>query len=342
MKIGLLFGGKSFEHDISIITASIVYHALKEKYEVYLLYIDKNGDFKIPNKLVIEDFVDEKNFKSFSFRKNGIKVGWKNINIDVLIGLMHGINGEDGLSSIVAKLYNIPYVGCNHISSGVLIDKYFTYAILRTNNIETIHTKYCFKDDYFYVRKYPVIVKPARLGSSIGISKINFNSEFYPKTNNAFKYDNKIVIQPFITNFKEYNQAAYIFDGNIVVSNVEEVFKSDDILSFEDKYITSKTGKKHAFITERNLIDQISEITRKIYKLFEMSGIVRIDYMFIDDVVYVNEINTTPGSLAFYLFEEDILPLLEKQIHTALINHQNQSINVFESSVLNQNYSYKK
>ena len=125
MKIGLLFGGKSFEHDISIITANVLYHALKEKYEVYLLYIDKNGELKNPRKLIIEEFVNNQKYRSFSFKRGGIKVGCRNIKLDVLIGAMHGLNGEDGLSTIIANLYDMPYVGCNHISSGVLIDKYF-------------------------------------------------------------------------------------------------------------------------------------------------------------------------------------------------------------------------
>ena len=342
MRIGLLFGGKSFEHDISIITSNVVYHALKEKHEVHLLYIDKKGDFKKPSKLVIENFVNEQKFHSFNFVKNGIKIGCKYIKLDVIIGAMHGLNGEDGLSASIADLYDIPYVGCNRITSGVLMDKYFTYAILRINGIETIHTNYYLSNDNIFVRKYPVIVKPARLGSSIGISKVNNNDEFLTKINKAFMFDNKIIIQPFIERFKEYNQAAYFFNGDIVVSKVEEVFKSSEILSFDDKYITTKTGAKHSFVFDGDIIDKISGVTKKIYNLFEMSGIVRIDYMLIGDRLYVNEINTTPGSLSFYLFDDEILVLLEKQIHTALLKYQNRNDNVFKSSVLNQKYSYKK
>ena len=342
MKIGLLFGGKSFEHDISIITANILYQALKEKYEVCLLYIDKNGDLKNPRELIIKEFIYDKPFRSFSFRKGGIKAGCRKIKLDVLIGAMHGLNGEDGMSSMIANLYDIPYVGSNHISSGILIDKYFTYAILRANGIETIQTHYFLKNGKIYNRSYPVIVKPARLGSSIGISKINNGDELINKTKLAFSFDDKIILQPYITNFKEFNQAAYLYDGKIIVSNIEEVFKSAEILSFDDKYISSKSGLKHTVITDKTIIDKVSELTKKIYQLFELSGIVRIDYMFVNDELYVNEINTTPGSLAYYLFDEDIITLLEKQIHTAFMNYQNQKKNVFESSVLNQKYTYKK
>ena len=342
MKIGIIFGGKSFEHDISIITANVIYHALKDKYDVKLLYIDKKGEFRLPSKLNVNDFAIGKKFRKFNFIKSGIITGFKKEKIDVLINLMHGINGEDGLGAVIANLYDIPYVGTNHISSGLLMDKYFTYAVLRLNGIKNINTKYYLIDDFITSRSYPLIVKPARLGSSIGISKINNIFELNLKCKNAFLFDDKIVIQPYISDFKEFNQAAYIYDGNIVVSNVEQVFKSEDILSFDDKYVSSKTPKKHAFVTDENVVNKVSEITKKIYRVLELSGIVRIDYMMIKDEIYVNEINTTPGSLAYYLFEEKILELLEKQIKTALLNFQNKKETVFQSSILEQNYSIKK
>ena len=342
MKIGILFGGKSYEHDISIITANIIYHALKDKFETVLLYINKDGEFENPRKIDMNDFSSNKKFRKFNFVNGGIKIGCKKTEIDVIITAMHGINGEDGLASIIANLYNIPYVGSNHISSGVLMDKYFTYAVLRSRCIKTIHTNFYYKDDKISIREFPVIVKPARLGSSIGISKIINQSMLEEKCNEAFLFDDKIIIQPYIEKFNEYNQAAYLVDGEVIVSNVEEVFKSLDILSFEDKYVSSKVGRGHAFVTDEKLISKISDITKEIYKLFELSGIVRIDYIAKDGIVFVNEINTTPGSLAFYLFDDKLTLLLEKQIMHALLKFQNQKSTIFESSILNQNYIHKK
>lgn len=342
MKVGLLFGGKSFEHDISIITANVIYHAIKENYEVILLYIDRNGDLKIPKKMKIDEFIKGRKFKRFTFVKNGVISGYKKIFLDAIISTMHGTNGEDGLSAMIANLYGIPYVGSNHISSSVTIDKYFTYAVLRSDNIKTVSTKYYLKGDIIAVKKFPVIIKPARLGSSIGISKVNNIFELEEKLKLAFLYDDKIIIQPFIENFKEYNQAAYFSDGKIVTSNVEEVFKSKDILSFDDKYINSKTEKKHAFITDEILIEKITKITKKVYSSLELSGVVRIDYMLVDDVILVNEINTIPGSLAYYLFEQNIDKLMSQLIKNALLEHQNKKHYGFESSVLSQKFTYKK
>ena len=342
MRIGLLFGGKSFEHDISIISANVIYHSLIEKYDAFLMYIDRNGEFRSPKKIDVLELANGKKYKSFSFCKGGVKYLSKFKKIDVIISVMHGINGEDGTATIISNLYDIPYVGSNHISSGVLLDKHFTYAVLCDLNVKTIDTISLLNTEEFICNEFPVIVKPARLGSSIGISKINNIEELNKCVENAFRFDNKVIFQPFINEFKEYNQAAYFYDGELYLSNVEEVFKTDEILSFDDKYLSSKVKKKHSFITDIELINRISEITRKIYTNLELGGIIRIDYMLVDGEVIVNEINTTPGSLAYYLFDEDITTLLERQIRTALFNFQNKRETTFESSVLYQKYNYKK
>ena len=341
MRIGILFGGKSFEHDISIISANIIYHGIKDKYDVSLLYIDKNGNFYNPKKIDIIELANDKKYKKFAFVKGGIKT-LKYQKIDVIISVMHGVNGEDGMASMIANLYEIPYVGSNNISSGLLLDKHFTYALLRNLKIKTISTKFYTNNTLDNTLKLPVIIKPARLGSSIGISKVNDIDKLEEKVNQALKFDSKIIIQPFIENFREYNQAAYLYKGDVFVSNVEEVFKSEDILSFDDKYLSSKVKKNHAFVTEEEIVEKVTTLTKKIYSNLELSGIVRIDYMECGGEVYVNEINTTPGSLAYYLFNEDILSLLEKQIYTALLNFQNKKETIFKSSVLYQKYNYKK
>lgn len=342
MKIGILFGGKSFEHDISIITANTIYQILKDKYDLYLLYINREGLLNYVKKMDIEKFVNGEKMKEFSFINGGIKCRRKKHKIDVVINAMHGINGEDGLASTICNLYNIPFVGSNHISSGILMDKYFTYAILLENNIKVIETKYIMKDEKIgdnYV--FPLIIKPARLGSSIGINVCKCYDEFKEKLDSSFTYDNKVVIQPYISNFKEVNQAAYYFNNEIHLSNVEEVFKHDDILSFKDKYEDVKIDKNKIFVKDACLIEKISDISKKIYSLFELSGVVRIDYMIIGDEVYVNEINTTPGSLSFYLFDDGI-NIFKRMIYEALKKYQNRPETTFLSSILYQKNIYKK
>lgn len=342
MNIGIIFGGKSFEHDISIITANIIYHALCERFKVYLLYIDKDGSFKTMKKIDFDGFEEKTGFKNFSFINHGIKIGCRKIRLDVIIGSMHGINGEDGISSMICNLYDIPYVGSNHISSGILMDKHFTYAILRSNGIKLLKTKYLFdKENVSFNLNYPLIIKPARLGSSIGINIVKGEDELENKLCDSFNYDTKVVIQPFVKEFREVNQALYSYMNEICVSKVEEVFKHDEILSFEDKYIESKIKKNKEFLSDELLIEKISSISKKVYSLFELSGIVRIDYMIIDDEVYLNEINTTPGSLSYYLFDLEPYVLFERNIYEALRNYNNKKKTIFYSSVLSQKYINK-
>ena len=189
--------------------------------------------------------------------------------------------------------------------------------------------------------KYPIIIKPARLGSSIGIKKVDSYLDLEKELDYAFRFDSKLIIQPYISEFKEFNQAAYIYKDEVILSNVEEVFKKDEILSFDDKYIKD-TNTNHRLISDENIINRISKITKEIYTKLELSGIVRIDYMYFDDTVYVNEINTIPGSLAYYLFDESIESLLDKQRENSLFEFQNKRITTFNTNVLHKKYRYKK
>lgn len=342
MNIGIIFGGKSFEHDISIITANTIYQILKDKYIIHMLYIDQNGFFKYVKKMDVEKFIDKTEKTSFNFVYEGIKVRGKKQKIDVLINAMHGFNGEDGLASVIANLYNIPFVGSWHIPSAVLMDKHYSYAILKENGIPVLDTKILYKNDSINLNiDFPIIVKPARLGSSIGINICENITDLNSLLKNAFDFDDKVVIQPFIKEFREINQAIYYYNNDYVCSKVEEVFKTDIYLSFDDKYIKEVKDKKKTFLEDTKIIETINLLSKKIYKLFELSGVVRIDYMIIGEEIFINEINTTPGSLSFYMFD-DGLSLLKRLIYEALKNHQNKRSKVFLSHILYQKNFTKK
>ena len=181
---------------------------------------------------------------------------------------------------------------------------------------------------------------PLRLSKSLPENRISILFPFN-LISKSFEFDDKVVIQPYISNFKEVNQAAYFYNNEVIASKLEEVFKNDKILSFEDKYIVSKTGMDKKFISDEKLIENVSELTKKIYKLLELSGVVRIDYMIIDEKIYVNEINTTPGSLSFYLFDDGV-SFFKRLIYEALKKHQNKRIKTFDSFILYQKNFYKK
>ena len=340
INIGILFGGRSYEHDISIISASSVYYALKDFHNIYPLYINKEGSLCITKEIDTKSFVNEKKFRHFEFINKGIKISYKKIKLDVIISCMHGINGEDGLAYSISNLYNIAYVGSPLIPSALCIDKYYTHLVLKNNQIKSLSSKCVFKKNGINNLSYPVIFKPARLGSSIGVIVIKNDEDLKNLLPKVFYYDDKVVIQKYYENFREYNQAIYRGKNGLVLSKVEEVIKGDEILSFDDKYIEKSSNK--LFIDDEKIINKISEISKKIYEILELEGIVRIDYMHIDGEIYVNEINTTPGSLAYYLFNDSFINILEDLIYVAIRNKLNEKDTTFDSSILSLDYHYKK
>lgn len=339
MKIGLLFGGKSFEHDISIITAGLVYYALKDKYELYPLYIDHNGGFYYVKDIEPETFKKSAK-KPLFFVDGGFKCGLKRITLDVIIGCMHGLNGEDGLAAILCNLYHICYMGTNATSAGICLDKYYTYALLKANGIKALNSRVVTKDTPLTRLKFPLIIKPARLGSSIGIAVCQNEDELNEKLLTAFKYDERVVLQKYHLNAVEYNQAIYKMKGCHYVSKVECIFKQDDFYSFKDKYETHE--KTRTFCEDEALKEKISTISKKIYELFNLNGIVRIDYLLIDDALYVNEINTTPGSLAYYLFTEDFKTLLENNLKESIISYNKRQSFYYPTTLLEHTTFVKK
>ena len=189
---------------------------------------------------------------------------------------------------------------------------------------------------------YPVILKPARLGSSIGIKVCYGSSELNEKIDLCSSYDGKILAQKYIQNFREFNQAIYRRGEQLVLSKVEEVFKHHDIFDFHDKYLGTKINDKHQFLDLCSLVDQISTLSSRIYQLFDLSGVVRIDYLLDENgQLYVNEVNTTPGSLAYYLFDMEGLDFVEDLVREALRVFRNKKELRFNSPILEHHSSLK-
>ena len=341
MRVGILFGGNSFEHDVSTISANIVSRYLQERHELFLIYVDYENELFLIKDLKNENFF--KKSKAISFVKGGIKKGLRKQKIDVLISVMHGANGEDGFACSLANFYQIPYVGSNHISAGLLMDKYYTYCVLNDNNYPVLKSELMISDkEINHQLTYPIIIKPATLGSSIGIEVAKDDNDLKTKISSAFEYDNRVLLQEYITNFREFNQAAYVYNGEVILSRIEEVFKNDDILSFNDKYLGVKITHKHHYLEDENLVNKINNFTKGVYELFDLSGVVRVDYILKEDKLYINEINTTPGSLAYYLFEGETNSYFSNLIYEALINFQNRKYLHFESDILEHSNGIKK
>ena len=386
IKVAVLFGGKSTEHEISIISAiQAIGYINRDKYDVIPVYITKNNDF------YVGEFVDKieeythipeliKKSTQVIWVKNGDRVSLERYpakkfgnntitEVDVAFPIVHGTNVEDGtLQGFLATL-GLPVVGCDVLSSAVGMNKYVMKTVLKDNNIPVLDCKcYTWKDyedvDGLVGRieeafSYPVIIKPLNLGSSIGIKKASDREGLLEALELGFEFSKKILVEPAITQLKEINCSVVGDYESAEASECEEPINSDEILSFEDKYIggskgsakggAKSSGSKGMASLKRKIPADISaekrEEIRKMavdaFTCLGCSGVSRIDFM-IDmatDKVYLNEINTIPGSLSFYLWEpvgvkyED---LLDKMIQLALKADRENSkvVYSFDTNVL--------
>lgn len=317
INVGVIFGSKSVEHEISILTYLETIKML-DGYNVVPIYITKDLDMYLVKKELNDLSNISYNQNKISFIKGGIRSKFISTMLDVCIICTHGLYGEDGMLASLLDMYDIAYVGSNNISSGIMIDKIYSKMLLEQNGFPI--TKYKWYEDYDIKTEFPCIVKPYLLGSSIGISVCHNLEELNDAAILAYRYGKRIIVEEYLDNIKEYNCAAYRFKDEIIVSNIEEVISGDDILDYKNKYEGKNSKRVIPAEIDEELKFQIEEYTKKIYHLFDLSGVVRIDYMFKDNL-YVNEINTIPGSLAYYLFPE---PIIDCMIKTAIMDKNNK------------------
>ncbi len=364
--IAVVFGGKSAEHDISVITGVLTVNSLdKSEFCPIPIYIDGQGLWwtgKEFNKLNTFRNFDTKRAnlvtlvegKSILYAIKGKKI--KSLfNIDCLINCCHGLNGEDGSISGLVKLCNLPICSPDGFCSSFAIDKARAKIVLKGLNLPTLEYKVCFRRNFnaqpqkeiIRVSKlgFPLIVKPANLGSSIGIESATNEKELSVALNKAFVYDDKVIVEPKLNGFTEINCACYKGD-KIVVSECEKPLSSADILTFSDKY--SGMGKREfPAKIEDSVAKKIKAYTKKIYTELDFDGIIRIDFMLYQNQILINEINTVPGSLAYYLFSPTISgfsKILKNIIQKAIEKHKESCQNryKFTSSVLMQAGNLKK
>lgn len=385
IKLSVFFGGKSVEHEVSIITAiQAIENINKEKYDIIPVYIAKN------NKMYCGEFIGDirqykdinsllNNSREVTLAQKGDKVVLLKCNkrffeksiydyIDIAFPIVHGTNVEDGTIQGYLKMFNLPYVGCDVISSAVGMDKYVCKCLLKENNIPVLDCK-CFtlKDFNDSVENimeevekdipYPVIVKPVNLGSSVGIEIAKNKEELQKSIENAFSYSKKILVEKVIVKLKEVNCSVVGDYEEAMTSECEEPVKTDEILSYTDKYISGgkKTGGKMAGSKNSmnaGVLKLPAEITKeqkqtiqdlaiKTFKILGCSGVIRIDFMIDEDTnqIYVNEVNTIPGSLSFHLWRATNLnytDLLDKLIDLSLKRNREdkQMTYSFDSNIL--------
>jgi len=319
MKLALVFGGSSYEHEISIVSAITLKNILKRT-DLEFIFIDANRDFYlIDAKDMKSKFFSSKEYlkkaKKLSIKKGGFEyktlIGSKDVDFDVALNVIHGRDGEDGKIASLFEFFNIKYIGPRVEASVLSFNKLYTKLLADSLGVKSIDYKHITKDDSRDLDlTYPVIIKPSRLGSSIGVSIVKSKEELDYALDVAFEFDDDVLIEPFIDGIKEYNLAGS-FTNDWELSIVEEPQK-EEFLDFDKKYLDFARDERvsQADISQE-LKAKIEDNFKKIYNHLFKGAIIRCDFFVVDNEVYLNEINPIPGSLANYLFE-DFETLLHK------------------------------
>ena len=383
LNIAVFFGGESVEHEVSIISAHQAIEALdKNKYNVIPVYVSKERKLYVSD--LLKDMSNYKDLKhlisqctqvSITSEDNRVVIrpvkpslfGPKELGtIDVAIPVMHGTNGEDGTIQGFFEMLKVPYAGCDLYGAAIGQDKVLQKNVLSDNNLPITNWFWVYGSemdthqneilDKVHRLIYPVIIKPARTGSSVGISIAHNDEEYLACFDEARQYDEKIITEKVVKPMREINCSVVGDSYSCVASVLEEVssVSQDELLSFSDKYLggsksTKSEGSKGMASTARivpaPLTDEqtrlVQQLAKETFRVLGTSGICRIDFLMDADTkkVYVNEINTIPGSLAFYLWQAagvSFSELMDKLIELALDRERRRSKMTFsyETNIL--------
>lgn len=380
IKLGVIFGGESVEHEVSIITAIQAMNNIdKDKYDIIPIYISKDR-FWYTGKMLMEidvykDFNELKKYAkqvTLAKTKNGFCLLKTNglfnktvEQLDIVFPIVHGKGVEDGSLAGFLETIGIPYVGPSMLGASLGQDKVVMKQVMEANNIPVPAYTWFYDNEYLNDSKkilknikeigYPVIVKPANLGSSIGITLSKNEKDVIKAIDEAIKYDNKIVVEKIIENLIEVNCSVMGNNEYQDTSVIDEVITKNGFLTFGDKYLGNgkkgklKTSSKGMVATDRiiparinkKLEEEVIKYSKETFRALNLKGIARIDFL-IDkknEKVYVNEPNTIPGSLAFYLWKAkgiEYKTLLDDVIKLTIKEYKDNSKKTtsFESNIL--------
>lgn len=311
MKLTILFGGASFEHEISIVSAI----TLKEKlssFDLSFIFCDQDHTFYLiePSKMKANTFskgehkkMPQLNISNGAFVQKSMFSSTE--HKDLILNLIHGSDGEDGTIAALLDFFSIKYIGPRVSASIFSYDKRFTKWLCDAKDIKSVKYEILNAKEHKNVKiPYPIIIKPASLGSSIGVSIVRDESELDYALDSAFEYDSNVIVEPFLEGVKEYNLAGYFANGKMNFSIVEEPHK-EEFLDFEKKYMDFSRSEQvlKAEISDELVAKLRVNFERAYLGLFEGS-LIRCDFFVVNDEVFLNEINPIPGSMANYLFED--------------------------------------
>ena len=347
--IGVFFGGRSTEHEISVISASQAMAAIdRDVYDVTPVYITKEGrlftgealtevsNYRDPKKLLqqcsevyMRPAYGDSNLYLARRKMFGTDVA---AHIDVAIPVLHGANGEDGTIQGLFDLIGLPFAGCDVLASANGMDKITMKMILQACEVPVVDYVWFTDKEWFDNRQevvdrieskigYPVIVKPSNLGSSVGIGRAADRERLVQCVTDATSYSSRIIVEHMVDNLKEINCSVLGDCDEYQTSVCEEPIKSGEILSYEDKYMGGSKGSKGMQASAKRIpadlpeatSDRIRFLAGETFRVLSCHGVSRVDVIMDEDngQIYVNEINTIPGSLSFYLWEASGIPFAE-------------------------------
>ncbi|MDA3909074.1 MAG: D-alanine--D-alanine ligase [Sulfurimonas sp.] len=311
MKLTILFGGASFEHEISIVSAI----TLKEKlsgFDLSFIFCDQDHRFYL---------IEASKMKATTFSKGEHKkmpqlsITYGSFSQKSMFGstehtgpvlnLIHGADGEDGTIASLLDFFSIKYIGPRTDASVFSYDKRYTKWLCAARKIKSVEYEVISSNEHQNINiEYPIIVKPARLGSSIGVSIVKSESDLDYALDVAFEYDSSVIVEPFLEGVKEYNLAGFMVKGEAHFSIVEEPQKNE-FLDFEKKYMDFSRSEQ---VLKADISDELEAKLKssfiKVYKNLFEGALIRCDFFVVDGKVLLNEINPIPGSMGNYLFED--------------------------------------
>lgn len=392
LRVAVIYGSRTCEHDVSIVSALQAMDNLdKNEYDVVPVYIARDGQWYTGQLLrniafysafrpqlvnhvapVMSDdgkltLMPVSSIAPHGF-KGMIKVLMSNMNLgedtvekcDVVLPVMHGMNGEDGTLQGLLELFNVPYTSSGVLGSALGMDKIAMKQFFRGCGLPVVDGMWFSRAEWQENRegvlarveascRYPMYVKPANLGSSIGISRAIDRESLIKAIETAVEYDRRILVERGIEKPVEINCSALRIKGEVRASLCEMPASWEEFLTFDDKYLRgSKSGKGQGMESlarkvpapiSDELTARIRQMTQQVYRAMDCKGVVRIDYMLDGDDLYINEINIIPGSLAFYLWEPlgiSFKDMLDCMIEDAFAAHaeKNRSVFSYDSSIL--------
>jgi len=371
LNIAVMFGGRSVEHEVSVITGlQVIENMDKTKYNIIPIYVSKEGIWYTGDELIdIKNYSDINRLLSkcrqvvmtpfpglkrlyfYPFKTGIFKKDPEYINIDVAFLAFHGAHGEDGTVQGFLQLADIPYVGSGVIGSAVGMDKIIMKDVFKANDIPIVRYIWFLRKDYEKdseavvsriesALNYPMFVKPASLGSSIGIGKARTREELIDAIEVAIRYDRKVIVEEAVRDPIEINCSVMGIDEEVSASLCEMPISWQDFLSYDDKYMRNdgtkgmKGLRKIPAPIPEEKTEEIRELALKVFKILDCAGLARIDFLIEKESmkVYVNEINTIPGSFAFYLWEPmgiSFKDLIDRLIGFALKRHEDYKKNIY-------------